>query len=193
MGQDKASLLTPDGRTILERLITRLGPLVDLTIVCGPFPSGIRDVHSNASVLHVPDRTPGAGPLAGLETGMRVAGNRDVWVVACDQPDVVPAVGEMLFGQLGNYEAAVPVIADKAQPLCSVYAAGLADRASALLSSGKRSVMDFLAGLRVLYLSEAKLRESDSDLRSFVNLNTPSDYQAWLEKEVVSSKRRLPA
>ena len=192
MGQDKAALRTADGSTILERLIGRLSPLVDVVIVAGPRQAGLAADYSDRSLLYVSDRTPKAGPLAGLEAGMRAAGERVIWVVACDQPDVLPEVGQKLFTELGNYDAVVPLIAGKPQPLCAVYAPGLADRASALLMTGTRSMMDFLASLRIRYLRERDLREVDRELRSFVNLNTQSDYEAWFEKELASSEGRQP-
>jgi molybdopterin-guanine dinucleotide biosynthesis protein A len=184
MGRDKTTLESADGETLLERLLRRLTPLVDVTVVAGRGPLELPRHDLPGRIRFVPDRLPGVGPLAGIEAGMTATGEMPVWVVACDLPDVLLEIGEFLFQTLNGHEAAVPVVGGKAQPLCAVYTGGLCGRVTELLASGKRRMTDLLGSLRVRYVEEAQLQTVDPELRSFANLNTLSDYERWLGRSL---------
>lgn len=68
----------------------------------------------------------------------------------------------------------------KPQGLCAVYRRTLADRILALLDAGERRVTALLDAVHVRYLDAEELRGIDPELRSFRNVNTPDEYQAWL-------------
>jgi molybdopterin-guanine dinucleotide biosynthesis protein A len=173
MGRDKAFLPAGEG-TLIERLVHRLGPVVDETIVAAgphPAPPGIR---------RIDDRFPAMGPLAGIHAGLLDAANPLVWVVACDLPDVEPGLGPLLRGLAEGVEAVVPLVGDEPEGVCALYDRSLAPRVEGLLRAGHRRVQDVLARSDVRYVTAAELRQADPDLRSFRNLNTPADYDAWL-------------
>ncbi|TMF59582.1 MAG: molybdenum cofactor guanylyltransferase, partial [Chloroflexi bacterium] len=90
MGRDKAGLPAGDG-TLLQHLAHRLGPVVDETIVAG----GSTTLEL-AGVRQIDDHHPGLGPLAGMHAGFLAARHTLVWVVACDLPDVEPALGTLM-------------------------------------------------------------------------------------------------
>jgi len=144
MGRDKAGLPVGD-RTLIEHLAHRLRPVVDETIVAGGSAS-----LELAGVRRIDDRQPGMGPLAGMHAGFLAARHSLVWVVACDLPDVEPALGALMRNVAQDCEA------------------------------GQRSVRSLLARCTVRYLTAPELRAVDPGLRSFRNINTPADYEAWL-------------
>ena len=174
MGRDKAQLPAGDG-TLIEHLVRRLAPVVDETLVAGGPMAPRRD-----DVRGIEDRYPGMGPLAGIHAGLLEASFPLVWVVACDLPDVEPALGALFRSLAAGVDAVVPRVGDEAQSLCAVYDRSLAPRIEMLLRAGERRVQDLLARARVRYVSEAELRPVDPALRSFRNINTPADYEAWL-------------
>ena len=180
MGRDKASLPAGDG-TMLEHLARRLAPVVDETIIAGgsdrPNLSGFRIVD---------DRHPGLGPLAGMHAGFSAARHPQVWVVACDLPDVEPAMGALLRGLAPGYEAVVPCVDGEPQGVCAVYERVLASRIEAMLDAGDRSIKTLLGASHVRYVTPEDLREVDPELRSFRNINTPADYQNWLKRQPAS-------
>ena len=180
MGRDKAALPAGDG-TLIEHLARRLAPMVDETIVAGG--SGR---HNVVGVRTVDDRFPGLGPLAGMHAGLLAARSRHVWVVGCDLPDVEPGLGAMLYALAGDVEAVVPRVDAEPQGLCALYERALAPRIEGLLVAGERRVSRLLAASNVRYLSAEELRVVDPELRSFRNLNTPADYQAWLTTQPAS-------
>jgi molybdenum cofactor guanylyltransferase len=180
MGRDKASL-PAGGGTLVEHLARRLAPVVDETIIAGgsdrPDLSGVRIVG---------DRHLGLGPLAGMHAGLSAARHPHVWVVACDLPDVEPAIGALLRRLSPGYEAVVPRIDGEPQGVCAMYAQVLASRIEAILDAGERSIKTLLGESKVRYVTPEELREVDPELRSFRNINTPADYQAWLKTQPAS-------
>jgi molybdopterin-guanine dinucleotide biosynthesis protein A len=180
MGRDKASLPAGDG-TLIEHLARRLAPVVDETIVAGG--SGRRSL---PGVTMVDDRYPGLGPLAGIHAGLRAARYRHVWVVGCDLPDADPALASMLYGLAGDVDAVVPLIDSEPQGVCAVYDRGLTSRIEGLLAAGERRIKMLLAASNVRYVTPEELRVVDPELRSFRNINTPAEYQAWLTMQPTS-------
>jgi molybdopterin-guanine dinucleotide biosynthesis protein A len=174
MGRDKAALPAGDG-TLIEHLARRLAPVVEETIVAGG--SARCDLPGVTMVL---DRHPGMGPLAGIHAGMLAAHSPLIWVVGCDLPDADPALAPLLCGLAEGYDAVVPRIDDEPQGVCAVYDRALASRIEGLLAAGERRVTTLLAASHVRYVTAEELRAVDPELRSFRNLNTPADYEAWL-------------
>ncbi|MEA2633313.1 MAG: molybdenum cofactor guanylyltransferase [Chloroflexota bacterium] len=180
MGQDKATLPAGDG-TLIEHLARRLGPVVDETIIAG---GSVYPSFEGARV--VADYQPGLGPLAGMLAGFAAATRRHVWVVGCDLPDVEPALGGLLRTLAGDYEAVVPRPDQEPEGVCALYVRELGPRIAMLLESGERSVKSLLDRSSVRYLASDELRAVDPELRSFRNINTPSDYEDWLRTQPVS-------
>jgi molybdopterin-guanine dinucleotide biosynthesis protein A len=174
MGRDKAQLPAGDG-TLIDHLARRLAPVVDETLVAGG-PESAR----LAGARRIDDRYQGLGPLAGIHAGLLEARFSRVWVVACDLPDVEPALGELLRGYAAGVDAAVPRLGDDSEGVCAVYDRSLAPRIETFLQTGERRVQDFLGRIAVRYVTPAELRRVDPELRSFRNINTPADYEAWL-------------
>jgi molybdopterin-guanine dinucleotide biosynthesis protein A len=180
MGRDKAALPAGDG-TLIAHLAHRLAPFVDETIIAGG------SVTPNLpDVRLVADRAPGLGPLAGMHAGLLAARHPHVWVVACDLPDVEPAVLMLLRELADTYDGVVPRIGGEPQGVCALYQRNLASRIDALLNAGERSVKSLLAASTIRYVAPDELRAVDPQLRSFRNINTPADYEAWLTTQPTS-------
>ena len=180
MGRDKAALPAGDG-TLIEHLARRLAPVVDETIVAG---GSMRPPIEGARF--VPDHHPGLGPLAGVLAGLTAARQPLVWVVGCDLPDVEPALGRLLLALAGDYDAVVPRPEDQPEGVCALYVRELAPRIGALLDAGDRSIKSLLDRSTVRYVASDELRAVDPGLRSFRNINTPADYEAWLRAQPAS-------
>jgi molybdopterin-guanine dinucleotide biosynthesis protein A len=175
MGRDKAGLPAGDG-TLVEHLAHRLRPVVDETIVAGG--SANLDL---VGVRRIDDRHPGLGPLAGMHAGLLAARHSLVWVVACDLPDVEPALGPLMQDLADDCEAVVPLLDGEPEGVCALYRRGLASRIEALLLADERSVRSLLARCAVRYVTALELRAVDPGLSSFRNVNTPADYATWLK------------
>jgi molybdopterin-guanine dinucleotide biosynthesis protein A len=171
MGRDKL-LLEVGGVPLLRRVHDALAGRCAEVILVGDGPARLEGIRQ------VPDeRTGGQGPLAGLEAGLAVAGNRLVFVAAADLP-FLPE--EMVGFALERLEergsrAVVPRYGGTAHPLCAAYDSRILPRVRSALDGGVRSVREFLDSLdRVGYVEGELWRFGDPEL-FLMNVNSPED------------------
>jgi len=108
-----------------------------------------------------------------------------VFAVACDMPFVLRGMVEQLamfrfdskvINSQSDIQAVVPMIGGYPQPLAAFYATSTLAVMRESASSGDNSFRGVLDKLKVRYVSEAELRASDPQLRSFFDLDTPQDW-----------------
>jgi len=136
----------------------------------------------------VPDRRPGAGPLAGLEAGLAAAGRDPVFVAACDLPFLEPAPVRALLelldgGEGGTPAAAVPEVEGRLHPLCAACTRSVGAVAAACLAEGERRVRALLERIAVVRVPGAELERAcgapaGSAARWTTNLNRPDQLES---------------
>lgn len=167
MGTPKA-LLPVGAETLLEWQCRRLGPFFAEVLVAANEPALVP-----ASVRRVGDLRPGSlGPLAGIEAGLSAAAHDALLVVACDMPWVEAAMLGELFGSSAGFDAAVPRIAGRPEPVCACFRRSALPVITAALDAGARRAAAALESLRVSWLDGL-------NPQLFWNINTPSDYQLF--------------
>ena len=144
MGTDKA-LLTVEGRRLVDRVLAVLSEVAD-DLVCA---RGDRAPLGLDGVLEVTDAVPGAGPLAGLVSGLEAARHDLVAVLAVDLPSPSAAVLRHLAAQHAGQDAIVPVVAGRLQPLHAVWSRRAAPALRGRLEDGDRSLHAALRALTV--------------------------------------------
>jgi molybdopterin-guanine dinucleotide biosynthesis protein A len=174
MGQNKA-LLPVGERTLLHHLAGRLASTVDEVLVAGGLYAPVA-----GPWRWIADARSGVGPLGGMLSGLRAAHGDVAMVAGCDQPDLEPALATMLFEHTRGVDAVVPVLATGPEGTCAVYRTRVAPVIQQQLEGADWSIRGLLGRLRVGWIVESELRAVDPDLRSFRNLNTYADYEAWL-------------
>ncbi len=186
MGRPKATL--PFGNaTILEHLIEELrAAFDDFVIVSAPRdqePYSIEDLlkSQEVAITLVRDRTAFAGPVPALISGLHAARHSVAFVCSCDLPLLQHSIAHTLVGMLGEFDAVVPVIDGREQPLCAAYRRSCADIIEKLLNNGEQRLTAIVQQLPIRRVGEAELRLIDSDLRSFSNVNTPEEYARALK------------
>jgi molybdopterin-guanine dinucleotide biosynthesis protein A len=181
MGRPKAALMFGQ-RTLLERLITELrNGFDDILIIAAPpeseaFPIEhlLRTAPSSVRLLR--DLRPYEGAAVALARGLAAAANDVAFICSCDLPLLRFTVARALCEMLNGYEAVIPDIGSKAQPLCAVYRRSAAPVIEMQLAYGERRLTRIAGALEAYHPGELQLREIDPDLRSFMNVNTPEDY-----------------
>jgi len=181
MGRPKALLPMPvSAEPLIRHIALRLRPLAEELLVIANDPAVVEVIRSlDARCLS--DAFPNSGPLGGLATGLAAI---DGWCicVACDLPFVQPAVFRHLLAQAGDeWDAVVPVVEGRAQPLHALYHRRVLPAVEAALQTGKRRMDSFLSEARTRFVSEDELLPIDGALRSFVNVNTPEEWAAVQE------------
>ncbi len=172
MGRDKA-LLPWGATTLLDHALDRLRPIcASVHILCGPEPR-----YTDRGVPVDVDVVSGAGPLAGVMTGLAAAGGRTALFLAVDVPSAPSALLERLAALAEGHDAAVPVTADGPHPLCAVYGPACLEPIRRRLDAGERKMTCFWPDVRVRRVRPDEIAAFGEPDRLLRNVNTPEDYE----------------
>ncbi|RNC65250.1 MAG: bifunctional molybdenum cofactor guanylyltransferase MobA/molybdopterin-guanine dinucleotide biosynthesis adaptor protein MobB [Desulfuromonadales bacterium] len=177
MGRDKA-LLTLGGRSLVERLLDALRPLFTRIILVGDREERFRGL----GLPVIPDIHPGSA-LGGLHTGLVQAGTPYVFVSACDVPWPDPRVMARLCSLREGYDVVVPRTDGGIDPLFAVYGTGCLPAMERMLREGNYRIYDFYPEVRTRYVDLAELADLVTPGRTFVNVNTPEDFETIRYRE----------
>lgn len=193
MGGDKLMLpVPPKGTPLVRHVAELLLPLATKVLVVANAPevcAAVREIGQDDSELDqdgaypgkpvtcLPDDVLGAGPLSGLATGLR---RIDGWAltVAGDMPFLSAATCRYLVrrSDLGC-DAVVPVLEGRSQPLHALYNRRCLPAVERALSAGLRRMDSFWKEVRVRMIPADYLRAFDPELRTFTNVNTPTEWE----------------
>lgn len=196
MGSDKLLLpVPPKGIALVRHVAERLLPLAMRVTVVANEPRvcaavqesargcdhrGHEGIPDSTVVSCLPDDTPGNGPLGGLATGLR---RIEGWAltVAGDMPFISAACCRYLIENSDlDCDAVVPVLGGRSQPLHAVYSRRCLPSVERALEAGNRRMDSYWNEVRVRLIQAEQLRDFDPDLRTFANINTPSEWQEAL-------------
>jgi molybdopterin-guanine dinucleotide biosynthesis protein A len=182
MGRPKA--LLPFGEELLvERIVRRfVATSREVIVVSGPhlslppLPRGSRVVE---------DEEPHQGPLSGLRYGLRATSDDVAFVCGCDHPLLAAPVAELLVRRCAAAPDAVAAWSTwngSPQPLVGAYRTSVLEIVENMLASDERRIIRLPRRANVIEISAAELRVADPSGRSFVDLDTPEDYERALRE-----------
>jgi|SRR5579862_3794303 len=173
MGREKA-LLEIGGVPLIFRTARLVESVAGTATVIGES-EGIRAL----GLRTVADDWPGAGPLGGIATALRVSGAPWSLVVACDMPYLTRAWLEYLVERAlqSDADAVIAMNDGGAEPLCAVYRKSANATMRAAVSEGQLKVRGFLETLRGEVIEPEEWKRFDSDGYLFKNMNSPEDYE----------------
>ncbi|MEI7554635.1 molybdenum cofactor guanylyltransferase [Candidatus Chlorohelix sp.] len=183
MGTEKALLkFEKDGLTLLEMVVEAARPVASAGIVLVTNqPEKYEFLKPSLSV--VVDNQPGGGPLAGLEAGIEALTAQQYLLLACDMPFVRTELlkGLVEWEEEGkSRDALVPLNPEGLpEPLCALYNARVLAVVKEHLGEHRYKMSDFLASIVTRYLVGIELEQYDPALRSFLNFNTPADFERY--------------
>jgi molybdopterin-guanine dinucleotide biosynthesis protein A len=188
MGRDKA-WLDLNGQPLVAHVAQRALPLADEVIFSTAEPDrfGELALSLGVPVQVVTDEHPGAGPLAGIEAGLKAACHELVLAVATDMPFLSVPLLRFMLSRADGYDAVVPVLPLPTtgellpEPLHAFYWRTCLVAITGCLQAGRRQTSGFLAGVRCKYVSQNEIRRFDPTGMSFFNINTPEDWLRGLE------------
>lgn len=174
MGTDKA-LLPVNGSPLIRHICDELSHFVNEITVVLPFAASNR--YSGilaASTRTVQDVYSNQGPLAGIHAGLSGMPQEVdyVFLMACDMPLFSPALFNVMKAAL-NESPNPDVVLCSGQPFHAIYHRRAAAIAEQLLRRNQRKLNVFIHALQYVYIEQ----HNES---CFLNLNTISDYHAFL-------------
>lgn len=174
MGTNKA-LLEIDGKTVIERIVEKLGPIVDnLIIVTNSF-----EEFAFLELPMVEDEWKGIGPLAGIHAGLTASKTERNLIVACDMPFISPELGTLLLEQLVEYEAVVPQITEQLHPLFAAYKRGVKEEVKKAIELEQLRIRKIFDRIYVKILTETELENLGVQIgqADTFNMNHPEEYE----------------
>jgi len=180
MGQAKYRLSFGD-ETLLQRICRIVQPEVSRILIVAAVDQQIPQSETNIQVLR--DEIPDGGPLAGIAQALTYLQTIDdppvaAFVTSCDVPLLKPELISLLRNQLTEeFDAVVVRDSSFAHPLCAIYRITASATAARLIASGQRRAAALPDNLRTCWLSLDAIRIFDPDLESFMNCNTPDDFE----------------
>jgi molybdopterin-guanine dinucleotide biosynthesis protein A len=186
-GSDKAEMVI-EGKSVLEALIDKLSEVCQGIIVVSNARNTISHVHGDnyPNVKVVGDVICGIGPLGGIHAGLSASDTQHNLVLACDMPFINIGFIRYMISQIRQEDMAhIPVIHNRAEPLCGIYAKGcireikwLADT-NTVTFQGKKArefcILRLLDRVGVRYIEEETIRQFDPQGHMFFNINTLQD------------------
>ncbi len=186
MGTHKALLpVPPAGDPLIACVVAAASTVVDEAIyVVANHPPVIEAARQLPNVTVIGDEVTGQGPLAGLAAGLARVSE---WALAlaCDMPLLQPALLHLLADRSGHqspdrgvqWDAVIPLVDGRAQTLCALYHKRCLPFIQTMLAQGTLRIRDLFPHVRVLYVNEEELQRVDPALQSFVNVNTPQEWE----------------
>ena len=174
LGRDKAFLML-DGQPLVVRTVDRLAALSDDLVVVTN--EAARFEPLVLPVRLVPDERPGEGALMGIYSGLRAARYPHALVVACDMPLLSLPLLRYMLPLANGSDVVIPRVAGLLEPLHAIYGKACLPAMGRLLDQGQRQIIAFFGQVRVRYVEEDEIARCDPHHLSFVNVNTPEDWE----------------
>ncbi|MGP0594970.1 molybdenum cofactor guanylyltransferase [Nitrospira sp. T9] len=174
MGKDKRTLEW-GGTTFLDKVCLTIGELFDEIIMV----TAIEDYPcGHLPVRLVTDTIPQKGSLGGIFTGINEASFSSVFVVACDMPFLNPFVISRLCS-LPENDVVMPKLSSGYQPLHARYSKRCSLIMEKMIQEGNLRIQSLIQdpSLSIQIVEEALFHDIDPHGYSFLNINTPADYE----------------
>ena len=175
MGRPKA-LVTFEGQPLIAHLVSLLRNLFDKIVIVAAPEHELPDLPATL----VRDELPFRGPVGGIYYGLREAGEKAAFVTSCDAPFLNLSLIRFLTTQISHADVVVPYWEDRFQPLHAVYRTSVAPLLADQLERGELRPVTLFERVPTLKIQEDEIRRFDPNGLSFLNMNTPEDYQAAL-------------
>jgi molybdenum cofactor guanylyltransferase len=164
------------GVTLLERLLDRLankeGEILIITADDSDIPE--LDKYSGCKIYH--DIIPGKGSLGGIYTGLEKSDTFYNIVLAADMPFVNMSLINHMIEKVNDYDAVVPRLFGKVEPLHSVYSKNCIEPIAGMIEKRDLSITNLFPLVKTVYVNENEINSYDPEHISFYNINTESDY-----------------
>ncbi len=175
MGRPKA-LVKFDGRPLIAHLVSLLRNLFERIIIVAAPEHELPDLQATV----VRDELPFQGPVGGIYYGLKAADEKAAFVTSCDAPFLNLSLIRFLTAQISHADVVVPYWQDRFQPLHAVYRTSVAPLLADQLERGELRPVTLFQRVPTLKIGEDEIRRFDPNGLSFLNMNTPEDYDTAL-------------
>ena len=177
MGRPK-SLLLFDGEPLIVHIVRALTQMfAEIVVVAAP-DQELPDLPATLAR----DEVAYQGPVGGIYYGLKAATGRFCFVTSCDVPFLNPALISHLTSQMTNHDVVVPYWENRFQPLHAAYRISVLPLLREQLDRGQLRPVYLFDKVRTCKIGEDEIRRFDPEGLSFLNMNTPDDYERALQR-----------
>lgn len=180
MGFDK-TFIKIEGLTLIERQIRLLGALFGKIIVVTNSRAKSRslckiiDKNRLKNVKITQDIILGQGPLGGIYSGLMLSDSFHNFAVACDMPYINTGLIEYMRKKSPGYDAVVPRINKRYEPLYSIYSKNCLKIIEQLLDKKIFKINKLFSKVKVREITGGEVRKFVLGAKIFTNINTKED------------------
>ena len=174
MGVNKA-FLEIDGIRLIEKTLNIYRQIFTEVIIVTNDPLAYIEFADTAIVT---DIYKGKGPLGGIYTGLFYSKNSHAFVSACDMPFLNKDFILYLIEQTGKYDIVVPKLPEGFQALYAIYSRNCLFAIKRMIDADELKITGFYKEVRLLSITEEKIKPFEKDGRLFLNINTSEDLKA---------------
>ena len=183
------ALLEFNGEPLIVHLVRTLETIFAETVIVAAPGQELPSVRAQV----VRDEVPYQGPVGGICYGLRAAVGEFAFVTSCDLPFLNRSVIQYLVSQLAEHDVVVPYWQERFQPLHAVYRKSVLPFLEAQLERGELRPVYLFDKVRTCKIGADKVRRFDPEGLSFLNMNTPEEYDAALKRWQESNPAGEPA
>lgn len=179
MGFDKQLLKMHDKR-VGQHLIAHLRTRFAHIMVATPTP----ELYERDDVKVIEDIYKGIGPLGGIHAALVNAKSQAVFTIACDMPFLdVPYIDYMISQmEKQTYDACVTARGNHLETFHGFYCRRALPVLEDAIAHQRYSVQRFLKTINALVIQEETAASFLPEWLAFTNLNTPQDYEAFVNQ-----------
>lgn len=173
MGRDK-SFVELNGHPLIAHVIKQVSQLaLPIMIIANQ-----TEAYQPFNLPVFTDVLPTRSSLGGLYSALYHSPSDYTLCVACDMPYLNPGLLKYLVSVCRNYDAVVPVIGEYPQGLHAIYRKTCLTTLLQQIENDSLRLRDFYGLVNTCWITEDKLLQFDTDLKSFMNINTPDALRA---------------
>ena len=173
MGRNKA-LLPYNGKPLIESVYRVMAELFEQVAVVTNNP----EAYAFLPCRKIPDIHVGMGSIAGIHAGLAWSPEERIFVVGCDMPFLEKELIRHLAALSVDESGVIPCTPGGFEPLHAVYAKRLLPLLDEALQADRKRIIDLVPLMEVKVLPAAEVAAISPQFRSFINLNTPEDFNA---------------
>ena len=192
------------GRRIIDSTVELLNTIFKRVVISTNTP----ELYFYLGVPMVGDIMKYRGPMTGILSALSSLKAPEIFVIACDMPFINPEL--VLFivnrweestksfphpkinvtpdtfhpSEKRKWDGIIPLFDKRPQPLLGIYSKEIINSMEESINNGETGLRQFLQKINVLYIKEEEIRAIDPKGKSFVNINTPEDFEKEIGGEI---------
>lgn len=169
-------LQTIGGKSLIQWVIDRLA-LISTEIIIVTARGELIASSWHVRTKTVADIYSNRGPLAGIHSGLNASSNPCAVVVGCDMPFLNVTLLQYMTQFCPQFDAVVPRLKDKVEPLCAVYSKTCLSSIQTLLKQDERRISRLFSLVGVRCVDQDEIDDFDPEHLSFFNINSQADLE----------------